>query len=84
MRYGYDNDAAADYVRFQNYAAEFALLAEDLISAEVSADIRDMFYFAAWAAANELLPGARCAHQGAEDSDCSAGAGQQRRQRSVH
>merc|ERR1712136_572982 len=53
MRYGYDNDAAADYVRFQNYAAEFALLAEDLISAEVSADIRDMFYFAAWAAANE-------------------------------
>merc|ERR1712135_205593 len=41
MRYGYDNDAAADYVRFQNY------------SAEVSADISDMFYFAAWAAANE-------------------------------
>jgi len=52
-RYGYDNDAAADYVRYQNYAAEFTLLAEDLISADVSADIRDMFYFAAWAAANE-------------------------------
>jgi len=53
IRYGYDNDAAADLVRYNSYKAEFAQLAEDLLSADVSLDIAEMFMSSAWAAANE-------------------------------
>merc|ERR1712224_42328 len=52
-RYGYSNDAAADLVRYDSYKGEFAQLAEDLLSADVSLDIAEMFMSSAWAAANE-------------------------------
>jgi len=53
IRYGYDNDAAADLVRYNSHAAEFAQLSVDLLSDDVTTDIAEMFLSSAWAAANE-------------------------------
>lgn len=54
-RYGYSNDAAADLVRYDQHATEFADLSVDLLSDDVTTDIAEMFMSSAWAAANERV-----------------------------